>query len=85
MSRNETQTCRDLIEPALREAGWGWDAQVEIGPGPVNLTGEVMYDPSQRIVADYLLRATAYKIIVPSISYLGRYHSEPPGFASSGS
>ena len=56
MSRNETQTCRELIEPALRDAGWGWDAQVEIGPGPVNLTGEAMYDPSQRIVADYLLK-----------------------------
>ena len=56
MSRNETQTCRELIEPALRDAGWSWDAQVEIGPGPVNLTGEAMYDPSQRIVADYLLR-----------------------------
>ena len=56
MSRNETQTCRELIDPALREAGWSWDAQVEIGPGPVNLTGEAMYDPSQRIVADYLLK-----------------------------
>ena len=22
MSRNETQTCRELIEPALRQAGW---------------------------------------------------------------
>ena len=28
-------------------------------------------------------RATAYKIIVPSISYRGRYRSEPPEFASS--
>ena len=56
MTRNEKQTCRDLIEPAVASAGWSWDAQVEIGPGPVNLTGEAMYDPSQRIVADYLLR-----------------------------
>ena len=56
MSRNETQTCRELIEPALREAEWRWSAQVEIGPGPVNLTGEAMYDPSQRIVADYVLK-----------------------------
>ena len=56
MSRNETQTRRELIEPAIRDAGWGWDAQVEIGPGPVNLTGEAMYDPSQRIVADYVLK-----------------------------
>ena len=56
MSRNEKQTCRDLIEPAVADAGWNSDAQVEIGPGPVNLTGEAMYDPSQRIVADYLLK-----------------------------
>ena len=56
MSRSEKQTCRDLIEPAVADAGWNRDAQVEIGPGPVNLTGEAMYDPSQRIVADYLLK-----------------------------
>lgn len=56
MSRNEKQTCRELIEPALKEAGWSWDSQVEIGPGRVNLTGASMYDDSQRIVADYLLR-----------------------------
>ena len=56
MSRNETQTCRELIEPTIGEAGWSWDAQVTIGPGRVNLTGEAMYDPSQRIVADYLLK-----------------------------
>ena len=56
MSRSEKQTCRDQIEPAVADAGWNWDAQVEIGPGPVNLTGEAMYDPSQRIVADYLLK-----------------------------
>ena len=56
MSRNEKQTCRELIEPALKEAGWSWDAQLEIGPGRVNLTGASMYDDSQRIVADYVLR-----------------------------
>ena len=56
MSRNETRTCRELIEPALGDAGWSWDAQVTIGPGRVNLTGEAMYDPSQRIVADYVLK-----------------------------
>lgn len=56
MSRNEKQTCRELIEPALKEAGWDWDAQVEIGPGRVNLTGASMYDDSQRIIADYVLR-----------------------------
>ena len=56
MSRNEAQTCRELIEPALKRAGWSWERQVFIGPGRVNLVGESMYDPSQRIVADYLLR-----------------------------
>jgi hypothetical protein len=38
MTRNEKQTCRELIEPALKRAGWSWDQQVEIGPGRVNLT-----------------------------------------------
>jgi type I restriction enzyme, R subunit len=56
MTRNEAQTCRDLIEPALKTSGWEWDAQVEIGPGRVNLTGDSMYDDSQRIIADYVLR-----------------------------
>lgn len=56
MSRNERETCRELIEPALRQAGWAYDEQLRIGPGRVNLTGESMYDASQAIVADYLLR-----------------------------
>ena len=56
MSRNEDRTCRELIEPALEKAGWEWDRQVVIGPGRVNLTGETMYDSSQRIIADYVLR-----------------------------
>jgi type I restriction enzyme R subunit len=56
MSRNEATTCRELIEPALHAAGWEFDAQVVIGPGRVNLTGERMYDESQRIIADYVLR-----------------------------
>lgn len=56
MSRNERTTCKELIEPALTNAGWTWDEQLRIGPGRVNLTGESMYDDSQAIVADYLLR-----------------------------
>ena len=56
MSRNEDRTCRELIEPALKQAGWEWDRQVIIGPGRVNLTGESMYDSSQQIIADYVLR-----------------------------
>lgn len=56
MSHNENQTCKELIEPALVEAGWEFDGQVTISPGRVNLTGERMYDESQRIIADYVLR-----------------------------
>ena len=56
MSRNEKQTCNELISPALERAGWSWDREVLIGPGRVNLTGESMYDDSQQIIADYVLR-----------------------------
>lgn len=56
MSRNEKQTCMDLIEPALKSAGWHYDLQVVIGPGRVNITGEAMYDETQAIIADYVLR-----------------------------
>lgn len=52
---NEREICRELIEPALSTAGWEWKEQVRIGPGRVNISGENMYDPSQEIVADYLL------------------------------
>ncbi len=56
MSRNEKQTCKELIEPALQRAGWQWDREVIIGPGRVNISGETMYDESQAIIADYVLR-----------------------------
>jgi type I restriction enzyme R subunit len=56
MSRNETQTCRELVEPALRQAGWAFDKQLVLGPGPVNLSGGNMYDDTQRLVVDYMLR-----------------------------
>ena len=59
MSRNERTTCKELIEPALTNVGWDWDEQLRIGRGRVNLTGdspESMYDETQEIVADYLLR-----------------------------
>ena len=58
-ARNERTTCKELIEPALAHAGWDWEEQLRIGPGRVNLTGdtpESMYDETQAIVADYLLR-----------------------------
>jgi type I restriction enzyme R subunit len=56
MSRNERQTCKDLIEPSLAALGWSWQEQLRIGPGRVNLTGDAMYDETQSIIADYLLR-----------------------------
>jgi type I restriction enzyme R subunit len=56
MPRNERQTCKELIEPALEAAGWSWQVQVRIGPGRVNLAGESMYDETQAIIADYVLR-----------------------------
>ncbi len=58
-ARNERATCKELIEPALARAGWAWEEQLHIGPGRVNLTGdspESMYDETQAIIADYLLR-----------------------------
>ena len=56
MDRNERKTCQEIIEPALKSAGWKWDREVIIGHGRVNITGETMYDESQKIIADYVLR-----------------------------
>lgn len=56
MARNERQTCKELIEPQLAALGWSWQEQLRIGPGRVNLTGDAMYDETQAIIADYLLR-----------------------------
>jgi len=56
MARNERLTCKELIEPRLEALGWAWQEQLRIGPGRVNLTGEAMYDETQSIIADYLLR-----------------------------
>lgn len=56
MSRNERKTCEELIEPTLDSAGWSYEREVLIGRGQLNLSGSSMYDESQRIIADYLLR-----------------------------
>jgi type I site-specific restriction endonuclease len=56
MSRNEDKTCCELIEPALQSAGWAWDRQLSLGPGPVNISDGSMYDPNQKLVLDFLLR-----------------------------
>ena len=56
MARNERLTCKELIEPRLMALGWTWQEQLRIGPGRVNLTGDAMYDETQSIIADYLMR-----------------------------
>ena len=56
MARNERQTCTDLIEPALEKAGWAWQSQLRIGRGRVNLSGPNMYDETQEVIADYVMR-----------------------------
>ena len=56
---NEKQTCKELISPALENAGWAYERELRIGPGRVNFSGDSadsMYDPTQAIIADYLLR-----------------------------
>jgi type I restriction enzyme R subunit len=64
MSRNETQTCRELIEPALEGAGWQIVRELRIGPGRVNITGEAMYDESQAIIADYQLGYRGIPLVI---------------------
>ena len=56
MARNERQTCKDLIEPRLAGLGWSWQEQLRIASGRVNITGGSMYDETQFVIADYLLR-----------------------------
>jgi type I restriction enzyme R subunit len=64
MARNERQTCTDLIEPALKQAGWSWQAQLRIGCGRVNLSGANMYDEGQEVIADYVLRYRDIPLVV---------------------
>ncbi len=66
-ARHEHATCKELIEPALARVGWTWEEQLRIGPGRVNLTGdspESMYDKTQAIIADYLLRYRSIPLAV---------------------
>ena len=62
--RNERDTRTDLIDPALRSAGWAWDEEHLIGPGRVNVVGGAMYDPDQALRADYLLRHDGLAVAV---------------------
>ncbi|TWU34904.1 DEAD/DEAH box helicase family protein [Novipirellula artificiosorum] len=59
MPLNERETRQQLIDPKLATAGWELERELRIGPGRVNFSGDTadsMYDPSQAIIADYLLR-----------------------------
>lgn len=64
MGRNEDKTCREVIEPALQGAGWSWDRHLHLGPGRVNISGGSMYDETQRIVADYVLRLSRLPLAI---------------------
>jgi type I restriction enzyme R subunit len=64
MARNERLTCKDLIEPKLTGLGWELQEQLRIGRGRVNLTGDAMYDETQSIIADYLLRYKSVPLAV---------------------
>ena len=71
MARNERLTCKEVIEPALSAAGWSWQEQLRIGPGKVNLTGESMYDETQSIIADYLLRYRSVPLLILEVKAEG--------------
>ena len=73
MPLNETQTCKQIIEPALTTAGWQFDGQVRLGPGRVRITGPSMYDPHQEIILDYLLRWNG----VPLVAFEAKAENEP--------
>jgi type I restriction enzyme, R subunit len=65
--RNEHLTCKEVIEPTLKALGWEWEEQLRIGPGRVNLSGDSsdsMYDASQSIIADYLLRFNGIPVAI---------------------
>lgn len=62
--RDERTTRTDLIDPALRTAGWVWDDEFLIGPGRVNVAGGAMYSDDQTLRADYLLRADGLAVAV---------------------
>ena len=64
MARTERVTCKEVIEPALSAAGWSWQAQLRIGPGRVNISGESMYDETQSIIADYVLRYRGVPLVI---------------------
>lgn len=67
MPLNERETRQQLIDPALEAAGWEIERELRIGPGRVNFSGnnaDSMYDPTQAIVADYLLRYCGNPLVI---------------------
>ncbi len=77
MNRNEIQTCKELIEPALAAANWSWASQVVIGPGRVNLSSDRMYREHQRITVDYVLKLYGMPLAVLEVKHEG--HSAKDG------
>jgi type I restriction enzyme, R subunit len=79
MARNERLTCKELIEPRLAALGWAWQEQLRIGPGRVNLTGDAMYDETQSIIADYLLRYRGVPTFAAVLDCLQWQRLDPDG------
>lgn len=67
MPLNERDTRLQLIDPKLATAGWEVERELCIGPGRVNFSGDSadsMYDSTQSIVADYLLRYRGVPLVI---------------------
>lgn len=81
MPRNEHQTRKDLIEPALEATGWHWEREVLIGPVRLNLTGAMtrfekalrqpVHQTSCRASLDFYLYAASRNATLISISSNG--------------
>lgn len=56
MTRNEHLLRNSNIDDALTTAGWTWQAQVQIAPGQISMSGSTVYDDMRAITVDYLLR-----------------------------
>ena len=68
-----------LLPPSLQD----WLPQGHLARFVVEIVDRFDLSELERAYGGRGNRATAYKIIVPSISYRGRHRSEPPEFASS--
>ena len=74
------------VKPARRCAFWKFTEELAQRTGSGVCTYSLTHRGGNRNLAAMLysaIRATAYKIIVPSIRYLGSHRSTPPGYASS--